>query len=132
MSKAQFVTVTTTLANKAQANRLGRVILEARLAACVQLWPIHSLYWWKGKIESAREIALVCKTRAHHAAKLESFIAGRHPYEVPEIIVAPIHGGLPAYLAWMAAETAPAPRQPRLTFPAPPTKKSPSRKGRKT
>lgn len=134
MSKAQFVTVTTTLANATQARRLGRNILEAHLAACIQCWPIQSLYRWQGKIETAREIVLACKTRAGLTSALKDFIRAKHPYEVPEIIVTGIHGGLPAYLTWIAAETVQStfPRQPRLTFRPPPTKKSPSRKGRKS
>lgn len=131
MPKDQFVTVTTTLAQAKQANQLARKILEARLAACVHLWPIHSLYRWKGKIESNREILLACKTRATFAAALKEFISSRHPYEVPEIVITPIQGGLPSYLKWIIAETSTTSRQPRLTFPPPPTIKSSSRKGRK-
>jgi periplasmic divalent cation tolerance protein len=126
MSKTRFVTVTTTLAKPSQANRLARKIVDSRLAACAQLWPLHSIYRWQGKTESASETALVCKTRARLAPVLVEFIRSLHPYEVPEVVVTPILDGLPAYLAWIEQETSPG--QPRLTFPPLPTKKSPSKK----
>ena len=130
MSNARFVVVTTTVSQRPAAAKLAREIVAARLAACVQIWPVASVYRWKGKLETGNEYALVCKTRAAVAARLQEFIRGRHTYEVPEIILSPIMSGLPAYLTWLAQETTPA-RQPPLTFPRPATKKAASRKGRK-
>ena len=130
MSNVRFVVVTTTVSRKTAAAKLAREIVESRLAACVQMWPIASVYRWRDKVETENEYALVCKTRAAVAAALQAFIRGRHVYEVPEIIVSPILGGLPAYLNWLAQETTPA-RQPTLTFRQPATKKAASRKGRK-
>jgi periplasmic divalent cation tolerance protein len=129
MSKTRFVTLSTTLAKPGQASRLARKIVESRLAACVQFWPIHSVYRWKGKMESSKEITLVCKTRAGLAQALMEFIHALHPYEVPEVVVTPLAGGLATYLGWIEEET--TGRQPRLTFAPAPTKKSLSRKGRK-
>lgn len=132
MSKTRFVTVSTTVAKATQVRRIARSILDAHLAACVQWWPLHSLYRWKGKLESSREFVLACKTRSSLAAALTRHLRLHHPYEVPEIIVTPILTGLPSYLAWITEETIPTSdgRQPRLTFSPPPTKKLPSRKNR--
>ena len=130
MSNARFVVVTTTISKRPAAAKLAGEIVASRLAACVQIWPIASVYRWKGRVETGNEYALVCKTRAAVAARLQEFIRSRHAYEVPEIIVSPIMSGLPSYLGWIAQETTPA-RQPPLTFPRSATKKAASRKGRK-
>jgi len=105
MTKSGFCIVTTTLATRKQALEMGAAIVKARLAACVQQWPIHSTYRWKGKIESGREFLLSCKTRTARATALQRFIRDHHPYEVPEIIATPVSGGLPAYLSWLRQET---------------------------
>ena len=97
--------VTTTIGNRKQATALATSIVEARLAACVQQGAIQSVYRWKGKMDSGKEILLSCKTRAALAPALLKFIRAQHPYELPEIIVTPITDGLPAYLAWIRKET---------------------------
>ena len=100
-----YVIVNTTLPDEATAQKLAACIVENRLAACAQFFPIHSVYRWKGKIESAPEMLLLAKTRAALAARLVEFIRARHPYEVPEILVTPIIDGHAPYLDWLAAET---------------------------
>lgn len=97
--------MTTTLATRKQALEMATAIVKAGLAACVQQWPVHSTYRWKGKIESGREHLLSCKTRAARATALQRFIREHHPYEVPEIIATPISGGFPAYMSWLRRET---------------------------
>ena len=101
----QFVVVTTTTDSEATARKLARLVVDARLAACVQLFPIHSVYRWKGAVESASEHLLLAKTRQSLAGKLTAFILKNHTYEVPEITVTPILGGLNDYLKWIVAET---------------------------
>ena len=96
----------TTLPSANAARSLARRIVSARLAACAQHFPIHSVYRWKGAVESAAEFMLVAKTTARLAPALVAFIRTRHPYELPEILVARIDGGLPDYLRWIARETA--------------------------
>jgi len=101
------ILVLTTLPEQAQAEALARELLAARLAACIQIGAtVQSLYHWRGKIETAREIPLSIKTRAALYPRVEETIRRRHPYELPEIVAVPISCGLPAYLDWIAAETA--------------------------
>ena len=93
-----LILVLTTLPERFAAEALARELLEARLAACIHVGAtLRSLYHWRGEIETAEETQLVIKTA----------ILARHPYELPEIVVVPISHGLPAYLQWIAAETAP-------------------------
>ena len=111
--KAAFVLVTTTVKNRAEARRLAKTILNARLAACIQWTPIHSLYWWKGVVEAANEYLLLAKTRRELANQLTGLIRSHHSYEVPEITFVPIEGGLSQYLEWIKTETRPSWRSAR-------------------
>lgn len=124
MARPEFKIVTTTAADKAHAEALEAAIIQARLAACVQSWPIRSTYWWKGRTETAHEVILTCKTRARLVPALLAFIKAHHTYDIPEIIVTPIQDGYPAYLGWIRRETT----QPRLTFSPSATRKRSSRK----
>jgi periplasmic divalent cation tolerance protein len=100
--------VLTTLPNRAGAEALARELLEARLAACVQIGAtLQSLYHWRGEIETAEETPLAIKTRNELFARVEEAIRRRHPYELPEIVAVPITDGSAAYLDWIIAETAP-------------------------
>ena len=104
---ASIVVVMTMLPDEASARAVARAVLQARVAACVnRMPPVESEYWWKGKLDSAREWPLVIKTAREHYAELERVIRGAHPYDVPEIIALPVVAGLPAYLGWVASETA--------------------------
>lgn len=90
------------------ADRLARLLVEQRFAACVnQLAPCQSCYRWDGKIEVATEVPLLIKTTTARYAALEAALRAAHPYELPEILAFDAHAGLPAYLAWVAAETQP-------------------------
>ena len=90
-------------------SRLRASLLAARLAACIQIGAtVHSLYHWRGEIETADETPIAIKTRAALYPRLEAAIRARHPYELPEIVAVPITHGLPAYLDWIAAETSAA------------------------
>ena len=98
--------VLTNLPDRASADRLATTLVDARLAACVNiLAPCRSVYRWKEAVEQADEIPLLIKTTEAGYAALEAAIRAQHPYEVPEIIALPIARGLPDYLAWVAAET---------------------------
>ena len=92
--------------DEACANRIALAVVEAGLAACVNLLPrVQSVYRWQGAIESANEVPLLIKTTAGRYTELETAIRELHPYDVPEIIALPIAQGQPAYLDWLAAET---------------------------
>ena len=98
--------VLTTLPERAAAEALAHELLAARLAACVHIGAtVHSLYHWKGEIETTDETPIAIKTRAGLYSRLETAIRSRHPYELPEIVAVPITDGLPEYLDWIAAET---------------------------
>jgi periplasmic divalent cation tolerance protein len=98
--------VLTTVGNRDAALKIARELVDARLAACVNvLAECTSVYRWQGKIEEAHEIPLLIKTRREVYAELEAAIRRLHPYELPEIIAVPVERGLPAYLQWVTAET---------------------------
>ena len=97
--------VLTTLPNRSQARKLSQRILKARLAACTNLLgPAESFFWWKGKIDRAKEFLLLIKTRASHFDRLRRFIEKNHPYSVPEIAALPIEKGNASYLNWIKSE----------------------------
>nr|VFK15749.1 MAG: divalent cation tolerance protein [Candidatus Kentron sp. LPFa] len=94
-----------TCPNHDVAQEIAGALVEARLAACVNIVPgIQSVYRWQGKIEKDDELLLVIKTRQERIPELQRMIRQRHPDEVPEIIALPIASGSPAYLAWLGAE----------------------------
>jgi len=100
-----YIQVVTTTEHKEDAERIARTLVEARLAACVQvLGPITSTYRWKGAIETAQEWQCVAKSRDHLFARIDEAIRGVHPYEVPEILAVPITAGSQAYLEWLGRE----------------------------
>ena len=90
--------------DEAQARKIARLALEARLVACVQIAPIDSLYHWQGKIEASPEWLASFKTLAHKAEGLTALIRAEHSYQVPEIILSELQVLNPDYLAWMQAE----------------------------
>ena len=94
--------VLTTVANPEEAARLGRTLVEERLAACANIVPqIESIYRWQGKIESGTEVFMIFKTTHGRYQQLEQRLKELHPYEVPEIVVLQVRDGLPAYLNWI-------------------------------
>ena len=98
--------VLTNCPDEETANAIALAVVEAQLAACVNILPrVQSIYRWQGVVESATEIPLFIKSTAANYPALEKLIGGLHPYEIPEIIALPITQGLPAYLNWVAAET---------------------------
>lgn len=100
--------VLTNLPDRASAERLAESLVERHLAACVNiLAPCRSVYRWKGALQQDEEYPLLAKTSAERYPALEAAIHEAHPYELPEIIAVPIERGLPAYLAWVEAETRP-------------------------
>ncbi len=101
------VVVFATFPDEATAERIGRLLLDERLVACVNvLPPIHSLYRWQGAIESGREVLCIMKT-ARAVDVVAARIKALHPYEVPEVVAVPVVGGLPAYLKWVSDESRP-------------------------
>ncbi len=100
--------VLTNLPDRESADRLARALVEARVAACVNvLAPARSVYRWKGAVETAEEFPVLVKTARDRYDELERTIRSLHPYELPEIVAVDIDAGLPAYLEWVEAETRP-------------------------
>lgn len=99
--------IITNCPDEESANAIALALVEERLAACVNILPrVQSIYRWKGTVESMTEIPLLIKSTAANYPALENAIRDRHPHEVPEIIALPVERGLPAYLDWVATETA--------------------------
>ena len=100
--------VLTNLPDRAAAEKLADALIAKRVAACVNiLAPCRSVYRWQGAVQHDEEHPVLIKTTRERYAALEAAIREAHPYELPEIIAVPIERGLPAYLAWVAAETVP-------------------------
>ena len=90
-----------TYPDKEAAKNVAKLLVEERLAACVQIFPIESIYSWEGKIFDENEIMLFIKTKTSMFNKVSAFIRKNHSYDVPEIIQIPITDGLPEYLRWI-------------------------------
>jgi periplasmic divalent cation tolerance protein len=92
-----------TSGSKEEAKKLARVLVEEKLAACVNILSgVESLYWWKGKIESSKEWMLVVKTQGKMVNKVVKRVKEIHSYEVPEVIALPIVEGNKDYLQWIS------------------------------
>jgi len=101
------VMVWTTVASTAEGERLASILVEERLAACVNLLgEMQSFYRWKGAVEMGRERQLVIKTTAARVPALKTRLGELHEYDLPELVVVPIAGGSEAYLAWIRESTA--------------------------
>ena len=102
----KFCIVVTTIDSEAGAKELARAALAARLAACVQIAPIRSLYEWNGELRDEPELLVQMKARVEDFGALVAAIRAAHPYEVPEILRLDIAAGDADYLDWAAKATA--------------------------
>ena len=97
-----MIVVLTTAPNPEEAKNLARKIVEARLAACVQvLSEMKSFYFWKGEIQNEREHLLLIKTLDENFDELKEFIQTNHSYDVPEIVALAAQDVSESYLGWM-------------------------------
>ena len=97
------IVILSTCATEEEAERLARALLDARLAACINVIPrVRSFYRWKGALESAGECLLLIKSSRLLFAPLKAALEKLHSYEVPEIIALPVVEGAENYLNWMA------------------------------
>lgn len=97
-----FIIVVMTAPNKQEAANIVRTLLEERLIACANILDsVHSVFWWKGKIEEEEEVLVLMKSQQTLFKKLSERITELHSYDVPEILALPITEGSPLYLEWM-------------------------------
>ena len=102
----EFRIVLSTVPDEELGRRLARTLVEERLAACVNVSPaVTSFYWWGGKIVEDREFILLIKTKASVLDRLEARLKELHSYKVPEFIALPVAAGSAEYLGWLDAET---------------------------
>lgn len=98
----QLIVTLCTCPDKVTAEEIARLLIENKLAACVNILPnIKSIYAWKGEIEAAEEYLLFIKSPPANYPAIESAICTHHPYELPEIIALPVGCGLPEYINWI-------------------------------
>ncbi len=97
--------VVITTVPKGKGKEIAKALLEKRLAACINIADVKSLYWWEGKIEEAEEELLIIKTRSELYEKLEEELKKIHPYEVPEIVALRVKDVYVEYLRWVEKET---------------------------
>ena len=96
------VLVLTTVPSTDVGEAIGRALVEAGLAACVNVFPpMVSVYRWKGALQRDEECQVVIKTIRGRVDDVQARVGALHPYDLPEFLVLPVEGGDPAYLAWV-------------------------------
>jgi len=103
---ARHLVVFVTAGSLEEAQKIAYVLVEERLAACVNIVsPIHSVYRWQGQIHSDEEVLLIAKTGAARMEELARRVKQLHSYQVPEITAVPIVAGAEDYLRWIDEQT---------------------------
>ncbi len=97
----EYVIIFSTFAEKKSAKITARELVEKKIAACVQLLPIESIYFWEGAVEESAEVLLLIKTAKKFKDKVYSFIKNNHSYAVPELLAVDIASVDEKYLIWM-------------------------------
>ena len=93
--------VLVTVGDRSEGEKIATELIAAKLAGCINLLPIDSIYFWQGKVEQDREYQLIIKTDLDKFEQLADKIKTLHSYEVPEIIAMPIVAGSTSYLDWL-------------------------------
>lgn len=101
-----MILILVTFPNKAEAVKIGDAILDKKLAACWNLFPVDSNYRWKGKIARDKELLMIIKTKDANFKKVEEFIKKNHSYEIPEIVSIKAKDVTKPYLGWLMEELA--------------------------
>ena len=96
-----MIFVYTTFPNKKEAQRIGERLVRKRLAACVNIFPIESIYYWGKKIIRDKEFVMIIKTKRENFKKIEKFILENHSYDTPCIVEISIGRVTPKYSDWL-------------------------------
>ncbi|PIR71506.1 MAG: divalent-cation tolerance protein CutA [Candidatus Nealsonbacteria bacterium CG_4_10_14_0_2_um_filter_37_10] len=96
-----MIFVYSTFPNKKEAKEIGKGLVKNKLAACVNIFPIESIYHWQKKIVKDKEFAVIIKTRKENFKKIEKFIQDHHSYTTPCILEIPIGRVSKKYLNWL-------------------------------
>jgi periplasmic divalent cation tolerance protein len=96
-----------TAPSEEEAKRMAKELIGKKLVACANIFPISSLYRWKGKLQEEREVAMILKTSAERVEEVIRELRRIHPYEVTCILCLSVSGGLPEFLRWVEEETRP-------------------------
>ncbi len=100
----EVLLVVSTFESGDEARRIGRQLVEEKLAACVNLLPgVESIYQWQGQVTTGTEVLAFIKTTVERYQMLEARIRALHSYKVPEVLSFRVADGLPDYLRWVAA-----------------------------
>ncbi|MGC1308832.1 MAG: divalent-cation tolerance protein CutA [Phormidesmis sp.] len=105
---SQFGVVLVTVGSEAEGEAIAAALIEAKLAACVNMFPVKSVYTWEGKVQREAEWQLVIKTRLDCYEALAAKVVSLHSYDTPEIIALPIEKGSPDYLTWLNSQVSPS------------------------
>src|SRR5262245_46191412 len=96
------IVVIMTAADESEATRIAEMLVDRKLAACVQILPgMQSIYLWKGEVQRERELLLLAKTTRENFDELERQVRSVHSYETPEIIALPVSAASQPYLEWL-------------------------------
>ena len=102
---SEFIVIFITAPSKNEAEKIGKALVEKKLAACVNIIKdIRSIFFWKGKLSDEKEVLLIAKSKTKNFEKIEKEVKKLHSYEVPEIIGLPILMGSEDYLDWVEKE----------------------------
>ncbi len=102
---SEYGIILTTVASESQGKEIAVALVEAKLAACVNLFPVQSIYVWSGKTNCDAEYQLVIKTRLALVKEIVTKITALHDYDLPEIVTLPIIDGSVDYLNWLGQMT---------------------------
>ncbi|MCX8083024.1 MAG: divalent-cation tolerance protein CutA [bacterium] len=101
----KYIQIFTATGTRKDAEKIARKLLVDKLAGCVQIFPVLSMYRWKGKVEKSKEYLCIIKTKKGLYKKVEKVIKEMHSYDVPEILVCDIVSGSKDYIDWLEQET---------------------------
>jgi len=97
-----------TASDRSEALSIGRILVEERLVACVNvLDSVRSVYWWEGRVQEGDEALFIAKTRSELVGRVTARVKELHSYRTPCVVALPVAAGNPDFLDWVSAETGP-------------------------